>query len=127
MTSRLGCSCPAGMMTDRQPLKRPPMAKVGEWQDAFYIKKFNDARPINQPSYVPYGHTRVGPFSTYEAAVTAGMEDDSMWNSHFTVERVYVAPGIKVEYIDLPTPLADESTDTSSQFSDTFQLDEDSD
>lgn len=113
-------ACLRQVVTMPNPLQRPPLRKVvppasKEWQEAFYVTRFHEIHTVNLPAYVPMSGTHSGPYSTYDAAKQQGEKDDTC--SHFTIDKVWVHPGIRIHFKDQPDVLQDEYDDTS-QFAD---------
>lgn len=102
----------------RPPLIRPkqPQPTSTGWQDAFYLIKTDDTQGINKPWYVPMSLGRTGPYSTHDAAVQAGIQNEC---AAFQVEKRYVNPGIRIEYLDRPTLLNEEWSDAKQFAEDT--------
>lgn len=95
------------------PALRPPLVRAAPpvpWIDAFYVEHRHD-EAVNAPYMKPMSPRRAGPYSTYDAAVTAG---EQMECSDFAVERRRVNPRRKRPvFLDVAEQLADESRDTT--------------
>ena len=68
-----------------------------EWRDAFYVTTWRDPQAIRDPQYKPRGTRRHGPFATYGNAELYGKQVNC---THFSIEKVYVAPNIHPPYLD---------------------------
>ena len=68
-----------------------------EWRDAFYVTTWRDPQAIREPRYKARGGHRHGPFSTYANAELYGQQINC---THFSVDKVFVAPNIHPPFID---------------------------
>lgn len=67
--------------------------------ELFYLETYEDSDQIVKPHLSPRGRRVTGPYSTYGAAMDAGLAAQC---SHFTISKSYLGRATDVPVIDKP-------------------------
>lgn len=73
------------------------MDDAPRWRDAFFVVTYRDAQALRDLRYKPRGRRVHGPFRTYGDAEMYGYGQQC---THFSIDKVKVAPNIHPPYRD---------------------------